>query len=233
MSGTGNILRRGFIGALVVVATLFLAPTAAFAQVGEVEDLVDEAQDKVNDTVDDTTDAVDDATGGASEPATDLVDETVGQANEATDDVRDKVRDTTKPVVDTVQDTIRQQLGTDDPASGRAGADDPQVADPRTDDRFRSGSGTRTTAGVLSDSLRRGSERSSDIGSTGTTTPVQPSFFQRFVERASELATALAFPIALLLLVAAFLAIQSRMDRSDPKLALALLDQDQEFVSFN
>ncbi len=232
MRGSRNAIRRGSLGAVVVLVTMFLLAPTASAQVGDVEDVVDETRDKVNGTADDTTDAVDEATGGASEPATDLIDETVGQANDTVDEASDEVRDTTKPIVDTVRDTIREQLVANDPASD-SNAGSARDTDPSTGFGSHSGIGTRPGEQVLSDSLSRTRARTGDSEPIGATISEEPSLFERFLERSGEVLKAVAFPVALLLLVAAFLAIQSRMDRRDPKLALAALDQDQEFLSFN
>jgi hypothetical protein len=45
-------------------------------------------------------------------------------------------------------------------------------------------------------------------------------------------ATRFAFPLILALLVVAFLAVQSRIDRNDPKLRLAPIDSKHDLVSF-
>jgi hypothetical protein len=44
--------------------------------------------------------------------------------------------------------------------------------------------------------------------------------------------TQMAFPLLLALFVVAFLVVQSRIDRNDPKLAGAPVDDDDQFLSF-
>lgn len=53
------------------------------------------------------------------------------------------------------------------------------------------------------------------------------------LQRAIEAAKALAFPIALTLLVVGFMLIQNRIDKKDPKLALAAVDTADELLSFS
>ena len=55
---------------------------------------------------------------------------------------------------------------------------------------------------------------------------------EKLIETAREILPKVAFPMVLLALVAGFLVVQNRVDRNDPKLALAPLDVEQEFLSF-
>ena len=50
---------------------------------------------------------------------------------------------------------------------------------------------------------------------------------------ASEAAQQAAFPLILTMLVIAFLTVQNRIDRKDPKLALAPVDSEQDLLSFS
>jgi hypothetical protein len=50
---------------------------------------------------------------------------------------------------------------------------------------------------------------------------------------AAEAAEQVAFPLALALMVGAFLMVQNRIDRRDPKLALAPIDADHETLTFS
>jgi hypothetical protein len=52
----------------------------------------------------------------------------------------------------------------------------------------------------------------------------------RVIQTAAERGT---IPVALILLVAIFLAVQDRIDRRDPKLALAPLRDEPEYLEFN
>lgn len=64
-----------------------------------------------------------------------------------------------------------------------------------------------------------------DVGSTGVIASIG--------RVAAEAAQQAAFPLLLTLLVGAFLIGQNRIDRRDPKLALAPVDSDQDLLSFN
>jgi hypothetical protein len=55
---------------------------------------------------------------------------------------------------------------------------------------------------------------------------------ERIAAAAAETAQKLAFPLTLTLVVAGFLLLQGRIDRKDPKLALAALDSDETLLSF-
>jgi hypothetical protein len=52
------------------------------------------------------------------------------------------------------------------------------------------------------------------------------------LEGAARLAQKVAFPMILAAIVAGFLVVHNRVDRHDPKLALAPVDQDQEVLYF-
>lgn len=52
------------------------------------------------------------------------------------------------------------------------------------------------------------------------------------LQKAAEATRQLAFPLALTMMVVAFLSIQSRVDRNDAKLSLAPVDSDQEVLYF-
>ena len=65
-----------------------------------------------------------------------------------------------------------------------------------------------------------GSETGARAGTTGDTTASAPERFAR------ELAEHAPFPVALLVVIGIFLWIQNRIDRKDPKLAAAALDEE-------
>jgi hypothetical protein len=65
----------------------------------------------------------------------------------------------------------------------------------------------------------------------GATTPVEPAP-RRLAMTAVAAVKRLSFPLSLALLVAAFLLVQARLDRRDPKFTLAPLDSKHDLLSF-
>ena len=62
--------------------------------------------------------------------------------------------------------------------------------------------------------------------------PADESLVTQIGRIATEAARQAAFPLALALLVIAFLMVQNRLDRKDPKLALAPVDSEHDLLSF-
>ncbi|MGH2756284.1 MAG: hypothetical protein ACRDI3_00670, partial [Actinomycetota bacterium] len=60
-----------------------------------------------------------------------------------------------------------------------------------------------------------------------------PGVFAEIGRVAAEAAQQVAFPLALAMMVGAFLMVQNRIDRRDPKLALAPIDSDHELLTFS
>lgn len=67
---------------------------------------------------------------------------------------------------------------------------------------------------------------------TATTPPVEDSLVTQIGRVAAEAIEKAAFPIALMLMVGAFLMVQNRIDRKDPKLALAPVDSERDLLIF-
>jgi hypothetical protein len=70
-----------------------------------------------------------------------------------------------------------------------------------------------------------------DYAPTGATSTDQ-SVISQIGRVAAEAVQQAAFPIALILMVAAFLMVQNRIDSKDPKLALAPVDAEHDLLSF-
>ena len=219
------------------LALIFCLAPIAHAQVdggntaGTVKDTthpVEETTDAIQDTlgvpapeegpvkeiVDTATKEVDKATGGASEPVSNevrrLSDENLG------------------PVDDFVGDTLGGARSGGDP---RIGSGDTEGALSRNNQ----GDSTDAAANVRGTRFRRTSGPQETSGTTNEVTrPDDPkiSTTDSIVDRATRIAEEVAFPLVLLAMVAAFLVIQSRLDKKDPKLALAPLDVDEQYLSF-
>ncbi|HYI46553.1 MAG TPA: hypothetical protein VE174_13940 [Actinomycetota bacterium] len=237
------------LAALFVALPLILAATAqpAHAQLDDVVDTVDETvggvTDEVEDTVGTATDAVEDVADPDEDPNKGPVQETVDSVTKAVDEVSGGA---TEPVTDTVRKTTEETLGPIDQEVGGA-----------VDDLFEGqapGIGSGSTAGSLRNTSVLSRVRDRDggvlggqgaagsvddpttVGSPEELLPTQPNIDAErsgsIVEQAGQIAREVAFPLFLLLMVAAFLAIQSRWDKRDPKLALAPLDLDDQYLSF-
>jgi hypothetical protein len=59
-----------------------------------------------------------------------------------------------------------------------------------------------------------------------------PSLVERIARSAADVAERIAFPLLLAFLVGGFVLVQNRLDRKDPKLALAALDAEEDLLGF-
>jgi hypothetical protein len=181
--------------------------------------------DKVNNAVNNAVDHADEATGGAAGGAKNQIDKVTQGAAEGS------------PV--------------GNPLGGFNGGSKSKGSGPhggRTDVRHSTGgspahSQTSATAqgafkAVQVDRLdakhatqpldREASVASSSAASSSSSTPILTQLAQAALEAGEKL----AFPLALGLMVVAFLMVQGRIDRKDAKLVLAPIDAEQELLSF-
>jgi hypothetical protein len=211
-----------------VVETVGDSVVAVEETTDEIVDTVEGAVDDVVETVDGVVDTVEETVGGVE----DTVEDTVGG-------VEDTVEDTVGAVTDTVDDAVGiddvvdpvppaapdapdvpETPGSDDPPGGRSNPDpEPSVVRPDSQGRSRP-------------AVLRGVLASSGGGTLGhpitaeelMSAPFDP--FGPFAGSLSELARRLAFPLVLVALLLGFVAVQNRLDRRDPKLALAATTPD-------
>lgn len=242
--------RRGLIGALagLVVALVLALPSSASAQV-DIEKVGESVGDKVDETVDDTTDAVDDtvdqvedtadeATGSETvDEVTDTLNDTVEDVgrtvDRTTDSVTDEVDRATAPIQDAINDTSDRSGSVVDSLLGgnerRNGADAGRTQTIARDRRVVKDS----DAGVVRSKNVRSGDRVAPRNIDGpepTSADAGPA--REIIQTIGDIAGAIAFPIVLLLMVGAFLVFQGRVDRSDPKLSLAPVDVESEYLSF-
>ena len=215
---------------------------------GSVGGTVGEVGGSVGDTVKDTGgstgdavsgpggDAIKDVTGTVGDTVKDTsgsvggtVKDTSGSAGQSIDGATDSILgDGTKgdrehgSTKDGKKDRTGAGKGKDQKQSGQVGAQGDSV--------FGEGAfgfGTRVPAITL------GSAGSQELagGQVAAFAP-EPLNLGALTEAAVEAVKKFAFPILLSFLVAAFMLIQDRVDRKDPKLALAAVDTDQEWLSF-
>jgi hypothetical protein len=201
--------------------------------VDTVEQTADGAVSTVQEPVDQT---VDDVVAVVEE----TVDETVDQVVAVVENVGDTVKKTTDEVVDTVDDTVdnvddtvhaldpvappppdgHSEPGANDPSgSGSRPDTEPRVVRP---DRHHRSAPTLEEVALLSET----SPASDAVIVTGTasTSPFDP--LGPFAGSLPDVARALAFPLVLVGIVLGFVAVQNRLDRKDPKLALATTTPD-------
>jgi hypothetical protein len=185
-------------------------------------------------------DTVEQTAGGAVETVEETVDETADQVVAVVENVGDTVKKTTDEVVDTVDDTVDNVNDTvhafdpvaPPPADGHSeqGANDPSAsgARPNTEPAVVRPQGRGRSAPTLEEvALVSGTAPASDaviVTGTASTSPFDP--LGPFAGSLPEVARALAFPLVLVGLVLGFVAIQNRLDRKDPKLALASTTPD-------
>jgi hypothetical protein len=230
---------------------IFVAP-AAHAQIGLPN------TDAVTDAIGDTTDEVTGTVGDVVDEVEETVDETVEDPGSVPDRVTDIIDDVNEdipdgPVTGPVKDVVNGVSNTIDEATGGTGAGPPLPGtdrpgrdtsgnDPR--DR-RDGRSSGRPDRVLAGNPNSGFSLVPPDGFIGAVTlgsveapPVVElttsgsSFGERAAQIAVEVAKRLAFPMLLLALVGMFLAFHGRVGRKDPKLALAAVDPEQNFLDF-
>lgn len=210
--------------------------------VGGVKDTVDDAVEGVKDTVDNTVDGVKDTVDKVQDQVDNVQDKvddpTGGAIDDTVDDTQKKIDDT----VDRGDDVLGDVIGKD--PAGPVGPPDP----PKPPDQKDGPGGGNVGVGIGSNAQDSGPGSGNSAGErdgidlfgapslaaaeTGAQEAGASSSDEAdgLVESAVEAARRFAFPLALTLLVAAFLAIQNRIDSRDPKFALAAADD--EFLAF-
>lgn len=233
-----------FVVLLFALASIVSLAPAAYAQVdvGDATDAVKDAtgpvEDTVKDAVGDPTDVVEgtvDAPAGEDGPVEEVIDAATTEVDKATGGVSkpvtDELRNITDETLGPVDDMIGDTLGTRSGRDPRIGSGDTQgalsrdVPRTRTDDTSANVRGTR----FQRTSDDRGANTVNEVSRPGAT---RTSTIESLGERATRIAQEVAFPLILLAMVAAFLIIQSRLDKKDPKLALAPLDIDEQYLIF-
>jgi hypothetical protein len=201
--------RTGFPTRATVAAVFFLLLLAASPASADPCPLTD--PDCITDTVDETVDTVDETIAAA--------EETAGQVAEGASEA---VEETTTEVVGQVSEVIDELLGSEDPepGGGNRGRHAPRVNRPRG--REHRGGGQ-----PVADDIE---PRETGIDAVLLARDAVPGRGADSREgRAGGIGAAakqLAFPALLAALVLAFLVIQNRLDRRDPRLASAPLGPD-------
>jgi len=175
--------------------------------------------------------------GGLIGGVIDVIDKTGGNTTDPVEEVTSGVGGNLGGVGQTIDDATNDTV-----KKVKKGLSGPSGK--KTSDRPRSHTATSPaldTWDVLGESFMKanGAEQNRGAGtaqtSTTTVTPVA-SFDDSVVAQigriAAEAVEQAAFPLLLLMLVGGFLMVQNRIDRKDPKLALAPVDSEHDLLSF-
>lgn len=224
---------------------------------GTVGDTIGETGGATGDAIEDTGGKLGDAVGGdagdalkdTSEDAGQAVKDTSGQVGNTVGGISQDLGDTTGATGGTVGETIKEVGGEagnevddliDDPFPG-SGNEVPEMNPFGTVDPGFFGTGSNTAGeralslGNLFGEANRIDDLSLSTGElVGSASDVRdPVGFQGFIEDVAEAARQFAFPLALTVVVIAFIVAQGRMDRRDPKLANAIVDSEEDLLSFS
>lgn len=199
---------------------------------GGVTDTVGDTTGGVTDTVDETTsgDAVEETTGGVTKTVEQVAG---GNGNGGNNPVHETVTGLTGRGTDSNPSSDQgAQQGMSSPAGARGWIDGTKVMD---DFKFASPlNAVSSLAAMLEGAIRDLTAIGSVSGAPGWAAgePEGESFFAVAGRAAEKAAKALAFPLALAVIVAGFLMAQGRIGRKDPKLVLAPIDASSETLSF-
>lgn len=215
---------------------------------GTVGDTTGTVGGTVGDTVTDTGGTVGDTVGG---PAGDTIKDTTGSVGGTVKDISGTVggtvKDTSSDVGKSIDGTTETVLGDGKTGDKEHGAQKDGVKDGKKDGKKHRSTDGRTKVGgsiVFGEGAFGFGTRTPEIslggiesareiaGGQAAAFAPQPLDLGALAEAAVEAAKRFAFPILLSILVVAFMMVQDRVDRKDPKLALAAVDTDQEWLSF-
>lgn len=224
-----------------------------------VGNTVKDTTDTVGETIGDTGGTVGDAVGGVEDGTTgtkvgDTIKDTSGSAGKTVKDTGATGGGFIKETSETAANQIDETVGDVDEAAGtglfedekdgknKASGNGPGRDKRSPVDQVR---GENLSLQDRIDRLVGGADASSplaaaagdlegDLAGSLQATSFVPGFTGAdAIREAIEAAKAFAFPIALTILVGGFMLIQNRVDKKDPKLALAAVDTADELLSFS
>jgi hypothetical protein len=227
---------RAAAGSLILLSSVVFAAEPARADCDVLDPTC--VVETVDDTVDSATETIDDTTGEAEE----TIDETVEDTTETIDDTTDEAEETVDETVgsgsgpvDDVIESLQPTLTGSDPVPPRTVDPAPSAHDGAGNGSSGSGSGgngtsprgglVRTEPGGVAGSFVQ-NPASAEAAPAVEGTPVPAGFLDELLGPAGEIASRIAFPLGLALLVFLFVSFQNRLDRRDPKLALAATSPD-------
>ena len=183
--------------------------------VDTVEEVVEPATEITDPIVEEVTEVTDPVVGTVGGLVDNVVEDTVGP-------IIDEVEETVGPIIDEVEETVPgPSVETIEPPAPGVPSDDPPTE--RVDVGRSSFVGRTVPVPALAGSpfLPNLELSSADEARIGPTPPAERSALSL-----EDVVKGLTFPLALALIVGAFLLAQDRIDRRDPRLALAPLGPD-------
>jgi hypothetical protein len=232
--GTARIARASGILILAFIVIGLIAP-AAMAQSLEcptcgLEDVVDDTSGTVKDTVGDVTGGGGGGGGGSSEPLPGELDPTdddfLGE-DFLTGDVPDVVGEIVNPDKKKKKKRHPESNG---PSTNSNPSTRSNVFFPDTGKIGVLAGREAAFSGYVVDQPPHKRQLSSASPSSAFNSG--PLTLGELAKALGEAARQLAFPLGLALAVVAYLMVQGRIDAKDPKLALAALDAEEEYLSF-
>ena len=239
----------------VIALFMFMAPSA---HAGLLDDVVSTVDNVVENTVPGVVEAVAPAApaeggaglGGAvagvvgaiSDAGGSAITETVGTVTNTVEQVGNEVEGQGGPVKEVVQEVGQTAAAATETIRGtaeRIGGSNPDAKknDSRSPRGTRADQNDKAPSSVLAASFAEVMRIDAQtpvvaIAPSDFVQPAGESFVSQVSRIATEAAQQMAFPMFLMLLVGGFLFVQNRIDRSDPKLALAPVESDHDLLSF-
>jgi hypothetical protein len=218
-------IRLGLAGLMVVSAFVLMSVPAMACPVTDLSCLPQTVADPVTavqETVDQTTTTVEETAATVNktvEPVTDAVKGVLGQVPDPPD--TGVIDDPTGILPDVLGSTVTQPLGPGATKSGGNGTTNgPGGGNSRT-----AGGGTGLSTFGRGPAIGPVAQAPISLTAADSQTIPRQGLFDRIGSLGIE-AAVLAFPLALALIVLLFVAVQNRIDRKDPKLALAPVAPD-------
>lgn len=186
-----------------------------------VDDPVGGVVEDVKKTVDNTTTTVEDTSGGLTNDVNQTVGGVTNTVGETTGGTLDKVSETVGGTT-TKDGTKKSRNGKTSSTGGHAGT-----------------SGSTILGASFADAMRQDaraiamSPGLADIALASSVTDAADSIIEQIGLIARAAAEHMAFPALLMAIVIGFLMIQNRIDRRDPKLAMAPVDSEHDLLSFS
>lgn len=191
---------------------------------GPVGGIIDDVKDVTDPVVDPVVDKVDDVTEPVGETVSGVADGVIGKVDGVVDGVVGSLPDAPGvPRTDTPATDGDEGVG----GGGMFGRTPTEVAALRAHFPVETFPTDGFAASVLAAPETIGETVASPAGDFST-----PSLVERIARSASDIAQKIAFPLLLAFAVGAFVVLQDRMDRKDPKLALAAIDAEEDLLGF-
>lgn len=202
-----------------------------------VEDIVpptDGVTEPVEGIVEDTLPG----SGGSTQPVSEIVEETLPGSGGTTDPIED-LTGSLEETVRTVEGTLNEVTGpvvdsVDETVTGSS-VDSPDRTDGQKQSTYVRGGSLagrfpHEFSGVGSSASNP--ERVFRIAPASAPAPSGPGLIEQITKAALDAAKKVAFPLALALIAGAFVILQGRIDRRDPKLAAAPIEIDEQLLRF-